>query len=757
MAYGTPVSLLFLKVLAIGPGQVGKTTFIRRLTGQMQWDIDTAQQESLPQGSTGQAEMQVVHIEYSKRTVAINLAISQWEVLKESQLEKHISSLILLLKASHFEENECEEALSVVASSSDSEDEQATHNSVQDIERQIFTTKKEERGQIIVVNPQKLQKRHLLLPESTKINKVLDKYEKLLRRCMLDDRTVSLDAVINLADIGGQPAFLEMLPFLTVGPAMYLVFMKIIEGLKTPYPVRFMREGNKTSTEHKECMYTSEEVIFTALSSIACFGNSDEDVEQYVSDKTASKRTISLALLMGTFADALKDSEKDSKLKREEVNKMEQQLKQQLTETDFYKDDLIAFSDSTKRQVLFRIDNKSGGKAEVKWYRKLLETFMERRFKKFSIPTPWLMFSICIKILALHEQKQVVSFDDCVEIGKKLNMSKQMVTVALQFLHKYIGLVMFFPGNKHLKNIVICDPQAVFSSISEIIFNVYDPQKRTISDVKYTEFVEKGQFSLEDINLDTSQGKNLLPIDTLVNLLVHLNIAVPIPSSSMYFLPAVLQTAPADTLALNLATALENPEPLCITFRTGYLRLGFVCALVANLISEGNFELLGTEQEEMIYRNKVIFRFRGIYDIQVISWPKYCEFRVSHCSEIAEEFHSSEACPLIRNTIVKAIDHVIALMRQSSLFKLSKDYQLAFRCPKHSVTSVEGLGHEPMAVIDGENPNDPQKIKCLKCKRVSFLTPSMSVWFGKVSMHMLIHNIVRSFRLNVLGHAIGYH
>ena len=437
---------------------------------------------------------------------------------------------------------------------------------------------------------------------------------------------------------------------------------------------------------------------------------------------------------MGTFTDALKDSEKESKVKREEVSQMEQQLKQQLSETDFYKDDLIAFSDSTKGEVLFRIDNKSGGEAEVRKYKKLLETFMEKKFKKFNIPVPWLMFSICIKILALQEGKHIVSFHDCVEIGKQFNMSEQMVTVALQFLHKYIGLLMFFPGNEFLKNIVICDPQAVFSSISEIIFNVYDPEKRTISDSKYTQFVEKGQFSIEDINLDSKKGKSLLPIDTLVNLLAHLNIAVPIPKSSAYFLPAVLQTASVSSLALDPAIVSESPEPLCVTFRTGYLPLGFVCALVAYLISEDNFELLGTEQGEVIYRNKVIFRFRGIYDLHVISWPKFCEFRVLHSSDIIEAFNSSEACPLIRSTIVKAIDHVINAMRQSSLFRLSKDYQLAFRCPKHSASSNEGLGHEPMAVIDGENPNDPQTIICLKCKRSNLLRPTMAVWFHEVRM-----------------------
>ena len=461
MAYGKPVSLLYLKVLAIGPGKVGKTTFIRRLTGQMQWDIDTAQQESLPQGSTGQAEMQEVHIEYNKKTVAIELGLSKWDILEESKLEEQISSLTALLShqdtgsgskiietqpiagAEHLSSGPGQ-ALSDISTVSDLEGEQP----VLDAEEQTFISKQEKEAAIL--NSQQLPKEERLqlqLPPPTKIKKVLAEFQRLRKkRSSRADSTTTLHAIINLADVGVQPAFLEMLPSLAVGPAMLLIFMKITKGLKTSYPARFWREGSKSSTEHEEHMYTSEEIIFTALSSIACFGNLDEEVEWYVSDKVESKRTNSLALLMGTFADALKDCDRDNNLKNE-VSQMEEQLMKQLKETEFFEDGLVEYSDSTKGEVLFRIDNKSGGEAEVMKYRKLLERFMQKYFKKLNIPTPWLMFSICIKILAFQEGKQVVSFDDCVEIGKQLNMSEQKVTVALKFLHKYVGLVMFFPGN----------------------------------------------------------------------------------------------------------------------------------------------------------------------------------------------------------------------------------------------------------------------------------------------------------------------
>ena len=36
------VSLSYVKILALGPGQVGKSTFLYRLVGQMKGNIDTA-------------------------------------------------------------------------------------------------------------------------------------------------------------------------------------------------------------------------------------------------------------------------------------------------------------------------------------------------------------------------------------------------------------------------------------------------------------------------------------------------------------------------------------------------------------------------------------------------------------------------------------------------------------------------------------------------------------------------------------------
>ena len=713
------VSFLYLKLLAIGPGQVGKSTFLERLKGHIEWDTDHALPETLPQGSTGQIEMEQMYLQYNREAIAVSFS-KEWHAAEntEKEVKMQIIALTSLLMA------QTENASSPISTQpqlvsetngllvrsenlvvettvemdSNTPSDTVTTPTSLDEEHNIIETSTTQN----ITSAEMLDRKHIV--DSPEISNVLQEYEKLRIKCKLDSQEKELlvtDAIINIADVGGQPAFLEMLPSLTIGPAMYLVFMKLLQGLKTPYPVKYRTKGNLQAAICKDYTYTTEEVIFTALSSITCFGHSDEEVEKYVHDNET--KTHSLALLMGTFADELTD---DNLF---QVNENERLLRQQLKETHFFKDGLVNFSEEPNREsILHRVNNKSGGKQEIIKYRRLLEHIMLNKFRKYAIPVKWLELSICLQLLAQQKDVSVLLLSNCIEIGKYLNMSEEIVKAALQFLHKYIGLIMYFPGNEKLKNIVICDPQVLFSSLSKLIFEVYDSKKSLISQSKCEIFIETGHFSLDDIK--PFEGSKVLSVEVLVDLLVHLNIAV--PSKSMYFLPAVLRS-------LNIEALISQPgnsklEPLCVSFQTGFLPLGFVCALIAKLTSEGTLELLGPEQEYEIYKNKVIFRLRGRYDVTLVSWPKYCEFRISRATGAStdEEYHNKNCCPLIRDTVCLAIDQVIQSMTQNSVFHMSQTHKLGFKCPNHKSLN-QSYGHEPLAVFD---LNNIEGMKCIKCK-----------------------------------------
>ena len=98
---------------------------------------------------------------------------------------------------------------------------------------------------------------------------------------------------------GTVKAFLDKIPYLTLEPAIFFVFLKLLQGPKTPYPGKYRAKSDYQTVLYKDNTNTIEEVISTAL---AYFGHSDTEVERYVQDDEKTKNHL-LALLMGTFVD----------------------------------------------------------------------------------------------------------------------------------------------------------------------------------------------------------------------------------------------------------------------------------------------------------------------------------------------------------------------------------------------------------------------------------------------------------------------
>ena len=735
------IPLLFLKMLAIGPGQIGKSTFLKRLMGLMKWDLDTAPQEAHVQRSTSLTEMKQVYVKYSRTLVQCEFAkvdgtlTNQWLPIKsEDEIQEQINVLMYLIAKKDKEQNQSDS--DVARNTIEQPTTRKPEFQNQDTNSEMENPTTNEKSSVKQEGVETTQSSDLAI----EIFKALEEYENIRMKCKLasqkssgheqqDSGTSDSEMIlINVADVGGQPAFLEILPSLTIGPAMYLIFMKLTQDIKTPYSVEFKPQS---STHKKVCSaytYTTEEVIFSALSSIACFGHSDKKVESVIFHcKDAAKvATNSRVLLLGTYADEATD---------DRIEKLEDQLWKQLKETKFYDEGLIEYTDDG--EVLMRVNNKSGGEEEVKEFKRLFETVIRNNFMIYEIPIKWIEFSVCLKLLAKQKNTYEISFSECKAIGesKPFNMKEDMIKVALKFLHKYTGLMLYLPES--LGDKVICDPQIVCTSISKLIFEVYDRRNHLFPDSVYRKFVEEGRFSISD--LKCFQGEKLLSIECMVKLLVNLNIAAQIGEGE-YFFPAVLPSASIESLASQPTVCLE---PLCITFKTGYLPLGFVCAVVAQLAGKEFFELLGPKKGCKILKNMVTFLFRKRYYVTLISWPKYCEFRVSQPkgARTDEDYKYENCCPLIRDTVCEIGEKVIQSLSQNSTSLYydvppTESFKLAFKSPCYTQlcdsdplsTSDSAFGHESLAVFDLSDPD--RTIECLKTGISPPLTDKMCAWFA---------------------------
>ena len=793
IAGGKTVSLTYVKLLALGPGQVGKSTFLYRLLGLMKGNIEDTPKEAQPQSSTGQSELREVCIKYKSMDVAAAPDLS-WELCG---LQSLVEGLMWLLSNQTQDENRQNiknitsghniigDKLSIVpkettpnnktesTESNTSRDlEQQNASSVNAIERAVNTSSAPEPS----TDPRVVSPTPPIETSSITdlINKTISEYETLRLEHKHSPDVAKLHMLFNIADVGGQPAFLDMFPSLTIGPALYLLFIKLIndnghllseDDFSKLQCVQYRTKDDIEPQDCKNYTYAPQEVIFCALSSIACFGLSDKEVERYITKESEAQKTSSLAMLFGTFADKIDTSEESNKT----LFETESSLRSQLTRTDFYKSNLVSFPnpshpDHFDGQVFFRVNNKTGSQQEITQYRKIIQELVEQRFKKYNIPTAWLGLGICLKILASNKETYKVSIEDCIELGKHFNLNKEEVKVALKFLHKYVGIVMYFANDKHLQNLVICNPQVVFSSISELTFSVYDSSTRKMRHVdegsKQKRFEEKGIFSPMEVKYPDESSK-IMSIHDLVHLLVHLNIAAKITASiddtkhklasehtqseaspetkresidslEEYFFPAVLKTADTSSLVCNVVCAADEtlPEPLCIRFDTGYMPMGFTCALSARLMADEQFSL--APEEQTLYKNKLKLRYDGQFNITMISLPLRCEFQVSPHYGI-REFH--RVCPDIIKIIRGAIDFVVKSMQRTLLSEVRHDF--AFKCPNHSHSTV---GHEPLVklVYTDESQTQLECIKCTECATtITDLKPEMKVWFGEVRATML--------------------
>ena len=531
-------------------------------------------------------------------------------------------------------------------------------------------------------------------------------------------------ALLNMEDTGGHPELMDMLPALTIGPGLYLLFCKLIDDLKKSYTISFVSPSGESTLPVKST-YTVEEVLLSVLASIACFKSyssqeSNEGASDSKLDELLASSSKSVAYIIGTHKD---------KVSEEEIDKLDQKLQHTIRSTDFFRDDLVQFS-SEGRMVL-PIDNMTGGADEVRDIRTFLEKGLQKHFKKLRIPAAWLMLSLCLR----KRDKRIASLQSCLQLAERLGMTAADTKTALWFLHHHAGVLMYFPNLPELKETVICNIQIVFDSVTNLIINAFKFGRMGIAASE--RFKETGQFSLENIrrSLDGVSG-DYIPLEQLVKLLEHLNIIASItqshPSNSSqtlsnkssevtYLMPCVLQNATSkelDTLQGHDSNPLLSASVL-IRYKCGFVPLGIFPAATANLVGHSSLTLI----QRGIKKNRVQFRYECDADVvTLISRPKYYEVRITRLSSAKTPLH--EVCVKVRKIVESSLQTVISRTNYASCM----EHNVSFKCPTHPemdhlciVKSGETSPHLMHCLLDMK---DPQPVE-MKEKHL--------VWFGEVS------------------------
>ena len=654
--------LYYLKMHFIGSAGIGKSTTRKRLTGLIP-NLVSLPEEERKRRSTYLAEFSQVLAMMDVDTLKLTLKVSANPTEETRALFAYVySSLATLVHHLH--------SPTEIGHSSDRQSPEPTPP---------MPTTNQPRAAIAVATPpltSDVKKSKQEMVTTVDVDQVIARFRSIVGSGKYAEQLAN-KILLNLVDVGGQPGFLEMLPFLSKGPGMFLAFFPLDKDLDEPCEVSYEREGDKITPY--PAIYTIREILSQILSAISHHVTLDTALDRELLSKLGDLASVKpVATLVGTFKDKLEtkvktavlreklssefpqasESEKEGVIKQalassstalsgdqptamidtDKLSKVGQllasesfkkEVKDRLDQELEKKNEAISTVTCNFEDLLFHpddqqfiaLDNFAGTEDDLDPLREHLQNMFEIYFKGAQLrirPTQLLLGVI------LRKEYDIVSMDDCIHIGRALNMGEEEVRFSVWYLDRWVGALIYHPEieDDWFKKNIICSPQVVFDSISSLIvenlLELHSPKsgsrRSRFKPSEKKNWTEKGQFSLDTVKRCHSeenkekvkQGK-LIPVDKLVKLLENSNILSQITIKKkqgireteevMCFIPAILECASPKELTKSPPPDADTPSPIKITFESGYVPIGIFCALISRLVSRGSEGILGLRWE----------------------------------------------------------------------------------------------------------------------------------------------------------------
>ena len=593
-----------------------------------------------------------------------------------------------------------------------------------------------------------------LLPdvkESDPISEEIDKYFKELEPLLKSGEKLPdiplIKKLCSLADIGGQRAFLEMLPTVTIGKALYLIFFSY-ENFEDEYVETVQKETNPeempTGTRYKQMDVIMQSLICVSTTS-----------------KTSSDN---VALLVGTHVD---------KVEPQYIDHVNDIIRKNDIVKSCIDSQTLVYAQEDELVLEVSIESVIGKSThDPEHYQKVIMKLVDSDRLKCSesekLPASWYMFSIVLRQLQLAGHS-VIQYSHCQQIASKLHIKQTQLHGLLSRMHKILGIVIYFPEVKQLKDTVICDPAIVYEGISKLIFNSFDKQFHR---QRFFQLKKLGVFMVNELK---EQKGCPLQLDKLMILLQHLGIIAPVdviksaetdapsPKSEHqddtehtihpeYLIPCILDDAQKADLKVQIQKAQACCiVPLRIYFSCGFAPMGGFCYLFTKLITndhDNGWELLRPDKlceetsKNIYWRNKVTFMVdKPKYIVTILATNMYFEIHIIS-SQPKQVFQLGNDGHRICRKVWNAVNNVLS----KSLNKPLHHHNTACECIMHH--NDEDYDGHVMTFSHNPDEDNPQvEITCSKDRtRTEILDDekqSIVVWF-KVYVNCIHYLIIIS-------------
>ena len=578
-----------------------------------------------------------------------------------------------------------------------------------------------------------------LLPdvkESDPISEEIDKYFRELEPLLKSGEKLPdiplIKKLCSLADIGGQRAFLEMLPTVTIGKALYLIFFSY-ENFEDEYVETVQKEAipeeMPTGTRYKQMDVIMQSLICVSTTS-----------------KTSSDN---VALLVGTHVD---------KVEQQYVDRVNGIIRKNDIVKSCIDSQTLVYAEGNK--LVLEVSIKSIGRLthDPEHYQEVIMKLVDSdRFKcseSEKLPASWYMFSIVLRQLQFAGHS-VIQYSHCQQIASKLHIKQTQLHGLLSRMHKILGIVIYFPEVKQLKDTVICDPAIVYKGISKLIFDSFTKQFHR---QRFFRLKKLGLFKVKELK---EQEGCPLQLDKLMILLQHLGIIAPVdviksaetdaPSQKCehqddtehtihpeYLIPCMLD----DAMSADLKVQIQEAQACCIVplriyfdcdFSCGFAPMGGFCYLFTKLISnnrDNGWELLQPDKvceetsKNIYWRNKVTFQVDKKYIVTLLSTHEYYEIHIIY-TQSTKAFKLGSDGRRICKKIWNAVSNVLLKSPNEPL----RHYKTACECSMHR-NNKDYDGH---VMTFSHNPDEDKPQVTASCNErtetVDDKKQSVIIWF----------------------------
>ena len=470
------------------------------------------------------------------------------------------------------------------------------------------------------------------------------------------------EVLMHVWDCGGQPVFLDILPAFLTSRTMFLLFFDARQNLHEECKTLSYKEGKVVSKS--DLSFTTLQLLTQWMASIhtMCVQRNYTNLEPFTtlsedeSPATQGRTVHTSDAVHGHNTSARKqyNSGEDIIPKFPRIlpvgthgDDLTVQNKRKIIHTLLSNCEDKAYAPLLLDGVI--VDNTTAGlgkEGEDKGFKYIRERVHQFASKYLAVQTPvaWVLFRKVLQKVA--KGSPIVSYEQAVAVGQACGISKNVVPSVLGFYHE-LAVFLHYTQIESLSNKVIVDPQWLIRQFGRLLAPEGLEQKVS-NPMLWKPLHEKGilvQPLYEEV-WEESNLKYNVPPQSLVDLLEHFLLLAPLdpidpmklPKSvtpykgKKYFIPTVLKLSMQDTDSTPKSSEpVKKSSPLHLTFSTQYVPPGFFTRLATTLSGKPKCEPLF---ERGVCRNKITFAYDQIDEFTICEQSSSVQInvvRIQHC------------------------------------------------------------------------------------------------------------------------------